>query len=457
MMVLREVKACMLVLFFFYSSGASAYDGVNPECTVVEFLDRKPYRSAFDAIERGDETAVQEALRDGLNVSAAIRLSIPDYRGTCYFSLLDFAVTENQADIVTMLLEQGASPNGCCPGGYAFLFAQRRKWYNVVEILVNHGASTNSKMFKVYGTSFEEGLTPLLLHVNKWFKELTLDCEIDIDKINNIEFLINNGADMSSTLGGDPLLGIAMQARKDYTVGLFLRHGVRLNDLLPDGGNTLHWMAKNINWACAKFTPLIRPSSIQTLGIYLIATVTYGYAASFARVVTKFYEYSLDMDLCRNSHWEYWNIIYSYIKFGGHNMIALAEQDEELKQILGIGRELMKQHPKDFKGRPICCHFDVMKLEPALQQISKRLSDKNQTANIYNDVIDVEQEDSAGNTALYYAVKHGNRAATIMLLKLGADVYHAGEFDLTPLQLAFQNWDMWQVMALISAGMQCEL
>ena len=423
----------------------------KPECTMLETNDWNPsdaekrYKSVLKAIDDGDEMAIHQELNNGLKLDVAIEIADVDPSmspsRSAFVAPLDYAVIKGQQAIVSLFLEHGASPDGCATESYEPIFwALRHSQQDILEQLVEYGANVNTRIFYNTNAWPDQYLTPIFYLAIKNHCMAPKRGEV----LRNMEFLINHGADLNAVSEGNPLLGWAMKSSID-SAPLLISYGVQLNGTLPDGGNILHWMSREID-----------DISAETRGD--------------------------------------WNLLSSYVSAGGHRGIALAQNNPEIRSSLEKTRQhiitsqclpfgstsayLVPQLVGLFASLPVIFVQElvglfvgtsanvVQQLVGLLHQITEysTASEKcieplpvNATFPLsgqcsIRDTIDVNLEDDAGNTPLYYAILNKRQIATTTLIDLGADANRAGESGLTPLHLAVLNQDQWQIDTLIKAG-----
>ena len=432
----------LLLIFSLLSPYSPADIIIKPECTLMD----EYYAPIFESIKRGDIEAVRQALNKGVNFNAASQFCAdpPDSSGlsdsrACRTPVapLDYAVVRDQQAILTLLLEHGASPEGCATGLYHPIFwAIKHEKYSTLEILVKNGADVNVKMQERYNDTerIPEDSSPLYVLIDTWNDSVSSG-EINIDQLKSIELLINHGADISEVFKGNPLFLKTMNHLHNYSAALLFSHGIRLDRVFPDGGHFLHWMARK---------KLENPSP---------------------------------------NYPDYWSLISNYIKLGGHHTITSPEQVNRLQQTYTVERtkEPYFSRIKNSLARNLdyLSSFIIEKPVPIfniqqlinIQQLTTLFQHMVENPSVYSSiewkpcnttdlieqcdeksVIDLNLEDAAGNTALHYAVLNKQRRATAALIDLGADVNRPGEFGLTPLHLAVDDMDLEFIDILLKAG-----
>ncbi|HET9218792.1 MAG TPA: ankyrin repeat domain-containing protein [Terriglobia bacterium] len=175
-------------------------NGANPNIA-TSFANQTPLLAAT---QQGHSEVVDLLLSHGANYSAVDHPS--------KFSALEYAIADENADIVRSLLAAGARPVfrrlafGREGGGPA---------REIVRLLVKHGFDINRKD--------DWGKTPLM-----WAAERA--------PLETVQFLIESGADVNIASGknmngvssNQTALQIAKQAKRSDVIALLLRHGARV-------------------------------------------------------------------------------------------------------------------------------------------------------------------------------------------------------------------------------------
>ena len=418
----------LLIPILLYVPDSEAYLNAKPGCTELIDLgsdrEKSAYQRLFDAIEKNNTVNVEKELKTGLKLNIA---EIYDGELGCVMAgPLDWAVIHGNRAMVSLLLENGASPDGCATGVYEPLhWALKKRFQGIFEQLVENGANLNTRSYFKYEEP-ESGKTPLFALETKH------DQETDADK--NILFLITHGADINATVDSLPFLYYSMKlGRSRPTVPMLISSGVRIDNILPDGGNILHWMSKRL------------------------------------------------YDQGKKTH-DYWHLVTHYIKAGEHRGIQWAEKDPVFKPLIANVRKSIIENPSrnwmttnsnilswltDLFYRTVHQEEAAPDLPFLLKRISQGFSatqeqtrmQSNHTAPdlceqcALSDAVDVNLEDNAGNPPLYYAAKFGHQLAISALIdELGADVNRPGEYGLTPLHIAVSEQRTNIIDQLLLAG-----
>lgn len=203
------------------------------------------------AAKDGDSTDVARMISEGHDLDA-----LSKYRWTAMI----FASWQGHEDIVRLLVEAGADADVvskwitggwlATSGGYpetsAMLEAIRNRRYPIAEYLIDHGVVVTATAFTAaghYGTPelleriVDTGTPINTVWTNQHYYRTALSEAAQNGQIENMIWLLNNGADPTISLRGRTHLTQAMRSGQPEVVALLINSGVDV-DVLVSGGET---------------------------------------------------------------------------------------------------------------------------------------------------------------------------------------------------------------------------
>ena len=209
----------------------------------------KNVQKTIPYIEAGDIDTVRQVLGNKLPVNTFVeRIFTIDNSGTAYrvhLSLLDYAVSFQQHEILDLLLEYGANPEGC--GRELFdpmNMAIANGDYKTLNTLVQAGAEPNT----LVGS---KALEQTALHALSSKEDICQDGLPHHDMLGSMQLLLSRGADVNArnSLGETPLFQSVrhcpMNSFYPLTSLLLITHGADPFITTFKGENIFHQMHKH--------------------------------------------------------------------------------------------------------------------------------------------------------------------------------------------------------------------
>ena len=226
------LSAMVLAAVFFFPKG----EGVTP---------------LMIAAKEGDSASVARMISEGHNLDARSR-----YRWTAMM----FASWQGHEDVVRLLFEAGADADlvskpisggwlattGQYPETSALLEAIRNGWYDIAEYLIDQGVVVTATAFTAAGSFGTPELlermvnsgTPInTVWTNQHYYRTALSEAAQNGQVENMVWLLDNGADPNISLGERTHLSQAMRSEQPEVVALLLDAGADV-DALVRGGET---------------------------------------------------------------------------------------------------------------------------------------------------------------------------------------------------------------------------
>jgi ankyrin repeat protein len=183
----------------------------------------------FEAVERGDVTAADQALLNqaDINFSRFSRQPLP-FPCRAGQSPLNWAAFLGNEAMVTLLIERGAdldTPSDCTPLAMAVIANKR----DVARKLISHGASP---IMKVNVGNHRLPTTVVMLAA-------------ELDRSDMIEVLLSENKPWSDYVDPQGRTALFYAAELDYSdsISALVKHGASINYQVPDSGQTALAMA----------------------------------------------------------------------------------------------------------------------------------------------------------------------------------------------------------------------
>jgi ankyrin repeat protein len=440
------------------------------------------YRPLLRAEEKENKTVFAKL------ISAGAALNILDDSGN---SVLQHCIYDSKYEYAELLIKAGADVNAQKDDGWSPLYtACNENTTSLAALLIGKGADVNSKN----GAEKDHPLSPALYHDNYELVQLLLDNGADVrakskngetvlfsvdagSAIPLVKLLLDHGADVNAarTTGETPVLYAAYSGRADL-LSLYKSYNADFLTADREGNTALHYL---IRGAIPETTEVLDMEFVT--GHTMPADALDILLAEHLDINAQNKAGQTALMLASEGEFDYPEYVSALL--ARHAAVNLQDKNKETALMYAIGRPhilrtLLDARPdlnltdKDDKTA-LAIAEDWIKQIPSREENVQsaqilRAAQNNATPLRtlpetvlfgYTDQLpevlaqskNINETDSSGNTALYYAVLRNDRSSLQLLLSRGADANMRGS-RYTPLFLALTEKNNDILADLIAAG-----